>query len=154
MSVSLNPPHPLAAWSMADAELQVARHELTRDAENAVARARRICADAGIDVESEVIQPSRQGGYTANALLDAGAQWKAGICSSSVRVSITACCAGSKEHYRNTSLRRRLAHVSSADRVIASARHYIGSGFERCARYRPVYRRLQHLVVQHFPLEQ
>jgi nucleotide-binding universal stress UspA family protein len=36
-------------------------------------------AEAGIDVESEVIQPSRQGGYTANALIDAAAQWKADL---------------------------------------------------------------------------
>lgn len=79
VSVAENPRTLLPLGSMADAELELARDELTHDAENAVARARSIFADAGINVESEVIQPSRQGGYTANALIDAGAQWKADL---------------------------------------------------------------------------
>jgi hypothetical protein len=49
----------------------------------------------------------------------------------------------------------RASRMSAAPiAVIASARHKIGSRFERCARYRSIYRRLQHIVVQHFPLEQ
>ena len=79
VSVAENPRVLLPLGSMTDAELQLARDELARDAERAVARARKMFADAGIEVESGVIDISRQGGYTANALIDAAAEWKADL---------------------------------------------------------------------------
>ncbi|MGF6697284.1 hypothetical protein OKW38_001896 [Paraburkholderia sp. MM5496-R1] len=39
-----------------------------------MARASASFADAGIEVESVVIEISRQGGYTANALIDAASE--------------------------------------------------------------------------------
>jgi nucleotide-binding universal stress UspA family protein len=69
----------LPLTSATDAELQLARDELARDAGEAVARARALFADAGLEVESGVIEISRQGGYTANALIDAAAEWKADL---------------------------------------------------------------------------
>ncbi|WOD15584.1 universal stress protein [Paraburkholderia kirstenboschensis] len=79
VSVAENPRTLLPVGPMADAELQLARAELARDAGNAVARARSVFADAGINVESDVIEISRQGGYTANALIDAATQWNADL---------------------------------------------------------------------------
>ncbi|MBW0445847.1 universal stress protein [Paraburkholderia phenoliruptrix] len=79
VSVAENPRVLLPLGSMTDAELQLARTELARDAEQAVARAKKMFADAGIEVESGVIEIARQGGYTANALIDAAAQWGADL---------------------------------------------------------------------------
>jgi nucleotide-binding universal stress UspA family protein len=79
VSVAENPRTLLPLGSMTDGELQLARAELARDAGDAVARAKSIFADAGIDVESDVVEISRQGGYTANALIDAAAQWQADL---------------------------------------------------------------------------
>jgi nucleotide-binding universal stress UspA family protein len=79
VSVAENPRAILPLGSMSDAELQRARAELGRDAAEAVARAKKIFTDAAIDVESGVIEISRQGGYTANALIDAAADWKADL---------------------------------------------------------------------------
>jgi nucleotide-binding universal stress UspA family protein len=79
MSVAENPRAILPLGSMTDAELQLARAELANDAAEAVARARKIFTDAGTDVESGVVEISKQGGYTANALIDAAADWKADL---------------------------------------------------------------------------
>ncbi|MFM0511740.1 universal stress protein [Paraburkholderia sp. RL17-373-BIF-A] len=79
VSVAENPRVILPLGSMTDAELQLARNELARDAAEGVARAKNIFTNAGVDVESDVIEISRQGGYTANALIDAAAEWKADL---------------------------------------------------------------------------
>ncbi|ASV99068.1 universal stress protein [Paraburkholderia aromaticivorans] len=79
VSVAENPRTILPLGSMTDAELQRARAELARDAGEAVARAKQLFADAGVDVESGVVEISRQGGYIANALIDAAAQWQADL---------------------------------------------------------------------------
>ena len=79
VSVAESPRTLLPLGSMTDAQLQLARTELARDAANAVARARIVFADAGIDIESDVIEISRQGGYTANALIDAATEWHADL---------------------------------------------------------------------------
>jgi nucleotide-binding universal stress UspA family protein len=79
VSVAENPRALLPLGSMTDAELQRARAELASDAAEAVARAKSLFTDAGIDAEPGVIEISRQGGYTANALIDAAADWKADL---------------------------------------------------------------------------
>ncbi|NPT36903.1 universal stress protein [Paraburkholderia xenovorans] len=79
VSVAENPRVLLPLGSKTDAELQLARAELAHDADEAVAHAGKIFADAGIDVESGITAISREGGYTANALIDAAAEWKADL---------------------------------------------------------------------------
>lgn len=78
-SVAESPRTMLPLTSMTAAELQLARTELARDADEAVARERALFTDAGIDVESGVIDISRHGGYPGNALIDAAAEWKADL---------------------------------------------------------------------------
>ncbi len=79
VSVAENPAVLVPLGSMADAELQTIRAELFRDASEAVAHVKEIFAPLGSDVDAEVLERSRQGGYTANALIDAATKWQADL---------------------------------------------------------------------------
>ncbi|MFP4896299.1 universal stress protein [Paraburkholderia sp. EG304] len=79
VSVAENPAVLVPLGSMAYAELQTIRAELFRDASEAVAHVKEIFAPLGSEVDAEVLERSRQGGYTANALIDAATKWQADL---------------------------------------------------------------------------
>lgn len=79
VSVAENPRVLLPLGSLTNAELQTARAELVRDASEAVAHAKEAFAQGNGDVEADVIELSRHGGYTTNALIDAAIEWKADL---------------------------------------------------------------------------
>ncbi|SHK25914.1 universal stress protein [Paraburkholderia terricola] len=79
VSVAENPRTLLPLGSLTDAALQTARAELLRDASEAAAHAKEAFANGNGAVEADVIELSRHGGYTANALIDAATEWKADL---------------------------------------------------------------------------
>ncbi|RZF31249.1 universal stress protein [Paraburkholderia sp. UYCP14C] len=79
VSVAENPAVLVPLGSIADAELQTIRAELFRDASEAVAHVKEIFAPLDSKVDVEVLERSRQGGYTANALIDAATKWQADL---------------------------------------------------------------------------
>jgi len=79
VSVVDNPRAPLPFEFVTDAELETAHAELFRDARDAVAQAKEAFAHGNGDIETDVIDLSKQGGYAANALIDAATEWKADL---------------------------------------------------------------------------
>jgi nucleotide-binding universal stress UspA family protein len=79
VSVADNPRALLPLEFLTDVEFEAARIELFRDASDAVAQAKAAFARGNGDIETDVIDLSRQGGYAANALIDAATSWKADL---------------------------------------------------------------------------
>ncbi|MFM0514472.1 universal stress protein [Paraburkholderia sp. RL17-373-BIF-A] len=79
VSVAENPRVLVPLGSMTDTELQTARAELFRNANEAVAHVKEIFAPVNVDVDVGVLELSKQGGYTANALIDAATEWQADL---------------------------------------------------------------------------
>jgi nucleotide-binding universal stress UspA family protein len=79
VSVAENPRTLLPLGSLTEIELQTARAELFRDATEAVAHAKGEFAHVAGDIETDVIELSKQGGDTASALIDAATEWKADL---------------------------------------------------------------------------
>ncbi|MCC8402375.1 universal stress protein [Paraburkholderia sp. MMS20-SJTN17] len=79
VSVAENPRVLVPLGSRTDAELQTARAELLRDASTAVERVKEIFVQVNVNVDVRVLELSRTGGDTANALIDAASEWQADL---------------------------------------------------------------------------
>jgi nucleotide-binding universal stress UspA family protein len=79
VSVAEDPAVLVPLGSMADAELRTIRTELFRDASEAVAHVKEIFATLDGEVDGEVLERSKRGGYTANTLIDAATEWQADL---------------------------------------------------------------------------
>jgi nucleotide-binding universal stress UspA family protein len=79
VSVAENPRTLLPRGSLTDAEFEIARAELFRDASEAAALAKDAFAQCNGDVETHVIELSSQGGDTTNALINTATEWQADL---------------------------------------------------------------------------
>lgn len=79
VSVAENPRSllPLGTWT--GQQLDAAREELHRDAEEAVQLAFNVLHDCGSRIEAEVIDLCKEGGDVVNAIADAASRWPAGM---------------------------------------------------------------------------
>ncbi|WP_018421915.1 universal stress protein [Paraburkholderia tuberum] len=77
--VAENPRNIVPLGALTDAELQNARDEIHRDAADALQSAKSVFAGSKIAVQSDVIDLSRHGGSTGNALVDAADEWHADL---------------------------------------------------------------------------
>ncbi|MBB5502340.1 nucleotide-binding universal stress UspA family protein [Paraburkholderia sp. MM5384-R2] len=74
-----NPRNIVPLGALTDAELQNARDEIHRDAADALQSAKSVFAGSKLPVQLDVIDLSRHGGYTGNALVDAANEWHADL---------------------------------------------------------------------------
>lgn len=79
VGVAENPRALVPMGSLVGAALEAAREELSRDAEQALANARKIFAGSDLQVETEEIDLSKHRGDVVHALLDAASKWGADL---------------------------------------------------------------------------
>lgn len=77
--IAENPRSLVPLGALTNAELDNARDEIAADARRALQQAASVFADSGCSIQSDVIELSRQGGYTGNAVVDAAVDWQADL---------------------------------------------------------------------------